>query len=52
MNRSKHKDLSEFDKHHIVMARRLGQSMFKTETLVGCSWYAVVSKSGPRRANW
>ncbi|ROI37056.1 Protein phosphatase 1 regulatory subunit 12C [Anabarilius grahami] len=36
------KDLSEFDKDQIVMARRLGQSISKTATLVGCSRSAVV----------
>lgn len=39
----KHKDLSDFDKCQIVMARRLGQSISKTAGLVGCSRYAVVS---------
>ncbi|ROJ29333.1 hypothetical protein DPX16_13777 [Anabarilius grahami] len=39
----KRKDLSEFDKRQIVMARRLGQSISKTAALVGCSWSAVVS---------
>ena len=39
----KRKDLSDFDKGQIVMARRLGQSISKTAGLVGCSWYAVVS---------
>ncbi|ROL46605.1 hypothetical protein DPX16_3702 [Anabarilius grahami] len=39
----KHKDLSEFDKDQIVMARRLGQSISKTAALVGCSRSAVVS---------
>ena len=39
----KHKDLSEFDKGQIVMARRLGQSISKTAALVGCSRSAVVS---------
>ncbi|ROL48053.1 hypothetical protein DPX16_18653 [Anabarilius grahami] len=38
----KRKDLSEFDKGQIVMARRLGQSISKTAALVGCSWSAVV----------
>ncbi|KAK3573225.1 hypothetical protein QTP86_015136 [Hemibagrus guttatus] len=37
------KDLSEFDKGQIVMARRLDQSISKTAALVGCSWSAVVS---------
>ncbi|ROL55101.1 hypothetical protein DPX16_0796 [Anabarilius grahami] len=39
----KRKDLSEFDKDQIVMARRLGQSISKTADLVGCSRSAVVS---------
>ncbi|KAK3508829.1 hypothetical protein QTP70_009603 [Hemibagrus guttatus] len=39
----KRKDLSEFDKGQIVMARRLDQSISKTATLVGCSRSAVVS---------
>ncbi|MCI4384884.1 hypothetical protein PGIGA_G00043950 [Pangasianodon gigas] len=39
----KGKDLSDFDKGQIVMARRLGQSISKTAGLVGCSRYAVVS---------
>ncbi|ROL47975.1 hypothetical protein DPX16_3714 [Anabarilius grahami] len=39
----KRKDLSEFDKGQIVMARRLGQSVSKTAALVGCSRSAVVS---------
>ncbi|ROL18763.1 hypothetical protein DPX16_7074 [Anabarilius grahami] len=38
----KRKDLSEFDKDQIVMARRLGQSISKTAALVGCSRSAVV----------
>ncbi|KAK3567699.1 hypothetical protein QTP86_021632 [Hemibagrus guttatus] len=38
----KRKDLSEFDKGQIVMARRLDQSISKTAALVGCSWSAVV----------
>ena len=42
------KDLSEFDRGQIVMARQLGQSISRTATLVGCSWSAVV-KSGPRK---
>ncbi|ROI48974.1 Sodium channel protein type 2 subunit alpha [Anabarilius grahami] len=37
----KRKDLSEFDKGQIVMARRLGQSISKTAALVGCSRSAV-----------
>ena len=41
----KHKDLSEFDKGQIVMARCLGQSVSKTAALVGCSRSAVVSLS-------
>ncbi|MBN3298950.1 NXF1 factor, partial [Amia calva] len=39
----KRKDLSDFDKGQIVMARRLGQSISKTAALVGCSRSAVVS---------
>ena len=39
----KHKDLSEFDEGQIVMAGRLGQSIFKTAALVGCSRSTVVS---------
>ncbi|ROL52875.1 Spectrin beta chain, non-erythrocytic 1 [Anabarilius grahami] len=39
----KHKNLSEFDKGQIVMARRQGQSISKTAALVGCSRSAVVS---------
>ncbi|KAK3567713.1 hypothetical protein QTP86_022674, partial [Hemibagrus guttatus] len=35
------KDLSEFDKGQIVMARRLDQSISKTAALVGCSRSAV-----------
>ena len=38
----KHKDLSEFDKGQIVMARRLGHSISKTAALMGCSKSAVV----------
>ncbi|KAK3527502.1 hypothetical protein QTP86_023720 [Hemibagrus guttatus] len=37
------KDLSEFDKRQIVMARQLDQSISKTAALVGCSQSAVVS---------
>ncbi|XP_072512438.1 putative high mobility group protein B1-like 1 [Salminus brasiliensis] len=49
----KAKDLSDFDKGQIVMARRLGQSISQTAGLVGCSRCAVVktyqkwSKEGP-----
>ncbi|CAI5647008.1 unnamed protein product [Oreochromis niloticus] len=39
----KRKDLTDFDKGQIVMARRLGQSISKTAALVGCSRSAVVS---------
>ncbi len=39
----KSKDLSEFDKGQIVMAKQPGQSISKTAALVGCSWSAVVS---------
>ncbi|KAK3514657.1 hypothetical protein QTP70_021568 [Hemibagrus guttatus] len=35
------KDLSQFDKGHIVMARRLDQSISKNAALVGCSRSAV-----------
>ncbi|KAK3543536.1 hypothetical protein QTP70_023867, partial [Hemibagrus guttatus] len=38
----KRKDLSEFDKGQIVMARPLDQNISKTAVLVGCSWSAVV----------
>ncbi|ROL43997.1 hypothetical protein DPX16_10281 [Anabarilius grahami] len=38
----KRKDLSEFDKGQVVMARQLGQSISKTVALVGCSQSAVV----------
>ena len=38
----KRKDVSDFDKGQIVMARRLGQSISKTAALVGCSRSAVV----------
>ena len=41
MGRSK--DLSDFDKNQIVMARRLDQSISETARLVGCSRSAVVS---------
>ncbi|KAK3557839.1 hypothetical protein QTP86_003179 [Hemibagrus guttatus] len=37
----KRKDLSEFDKGQIVMARPLDQSISKTAALVGCSRSAV-----------
>ena len=37
------KDLSDFDKGQIVMARWLGQSISKIAALVRCSWSAVVS---------
>ncbi|KAE8297395.1 Transposable element Tcb1 transposase Transposable element Barney transposase [Larimichthys crocea] len=39
----KNKDLSDFDKGQIVVARRLGHSISKTAALVGCSRSAVVS---------
>ncbi|KAM9476718.1 uncharacterized protein Hap1MRO34_009737 isoform 1-T6 [Clarias gariepinus] len=39
----KRKDLNDFEKGQIVMARRLGQSISQTAGLVGCSRYAVVS---------
>ncbi|KAK3535876.1 hypothetical protein QTP70_021175 [Hemibagrus guttatus] len=38
------KDLSEFDKGQIVMARKLDQSVSKTAALVGCSRSAVHMK--------
>ena len=38
----KHKDVSDFDKGQIVMARLLGQSISKTAALVGCPQSAVV----------
>ena len=34
-NMGKRKGLSDFDKGQIVMARQLGQSIFKTASLVG-----------------
>ncbi len=37
----KRKDLSEFDKGQIVMARRPGQSISKTAALMRFSWSAV-----------
>ncbi|KAK3544025.1 hypothetical protein QTP70_035036, partial [Hemibagrus guttatus] len=39
----KRKDLSEFDKGQIVMARPLDQNIPKTAALMGCSQSAVVS---------
>ncbi|KAI5621914.1 hypothetical protein C0J50_18298 [Silurus asotus] len=39
----KRKDSSEYDKGQFVRSRRLGQSVYKTAALVGCSWSAVVS---------
>lgn len=39
----KGKDLSDFEKGQIVMARRLGRSISKTASVVGCSRSAVVS---------
>ena len=39
----KNKDLSDFEKGQIVMARRLGHSISRTAGLVGCSRFAVVS---------
>ena len=38
----RHEDLSDFDKSQIVMARQLGQSMYKTARLVGCSLLEVI----------
>ncbi|ROI16600.1 hypothetical protein DPX16_22577 [Anabarilius grahami] len=50
----KRKDLSEFHKGQIVMARRLGQSISETAALVGCSWSAVVSiyQNWSRKEQW
>ncbi|XP_073718493.1 uncharacterized protein [Misgurnus anguillicaudatus] len=42
----KRKDLNDFDKSQIVMARRLGQSISKTAALVRCSQSAVVNVFG------
>ncbi|KAM8882716.1 uncharacterized protein ACB058_002375 isoform 3-T6 [Synchiropus picturatus] len=39
----KRKDLTDYDKGQIVMARRLGQSISNTAALVGCSRSVVVS---------
>ena len=39
----KRKDLNEFDKGQIVMARLLGQSISRIAAPVGCSRSAVVS---------
>lgn len=39
----KRKDLNDFEKGQIVMVRQLGESIFETESLVGCSWAPVVS---------
>lgn len=39
----KGKDLSDFEKGQIVMARRLGRSISSTASVVGCSRSAVVS---------
>ena len=36
------KDVSDFDKGQIVLARRLGQNISRTAALVGCSRSAVV----------
>lgn len=44
----KRKDLSEFDKGQIVMARRLGQRISKTAALVGCSRSAVVRRKAAK----
>ncbi|KAK3516948.1 hypothetical protein QTP70_028239, partial [Hemibagrus guttatus] len=48
----KRKDLSEFDKGQIVMARRLDQSISKTAALVGCSQSVVVSIYQKWSKNW
>jgi len=47
----RNKDLSDFHKGQIVLARRLGQSISETTRLVGCSWSAVVRiyQQCPRR---
>lgn len=41
--------LSDFDRGQIEMARRLGQSVSKTASLVGCSRSAVISIYQKRR---
>jgi len=38
----RNKDLRDFDKDKIVLARWLGQNSSETVRLVGCSWSAVV----------
>lgn len=49
----KRKDLGDFKKGQVVIARPLGQSFSRTAGLVKHSKYAVVSiKSGPRNDNW
>ncbi|MBN3309882.1 CENNB protein, partial [Amia calva] len=40
----KRKDLSDFDKGQIVMARRLGQSISKTAALLGCLALVLAAK--------
>jgi len=50
----KRKDLSEFEKGRIVMARPLGQSISKLQLLwgvPGLQW-SVSIKSGPRKEQW
>lgn len=46
-------DVSDFEWGHIVIARRLGQSISKSAGLVGCSQSAMVStyQSGLRKDN-
>lgn len=41
--KAKHRDLSELNKGHLVTAGRLGQSISKTEVLMGCLQSSVVS---------
>lgn len=45
--------LSQSDKGQTVLARRLGQSISKTEALLEYSWslWLVSNKSGPRKVN-
>lgn len=39
----KYKDLSDFDKDQIVLAKQIGRIIAITAGLDGCSWYAVVN---------
>lgn len=39
----KHKNLGEFDKGHILMPKQIGQRIFKTATVFGCSGSPLVS---------